>query len=84
MTMRPRRAASCALVALALLSGATACSQTKDDSGAVTNLEDVGPQIARLRAQVDALEQQVRTLQEQVAVLDPALASTTTTTAPLR
>ena len=81
--MRPRRALGCTLLALALLSGATACSQSKDDSGAVTNLDDVGPQIAKLRAQVNALEQQVRILQEQLAVLDPTT-GTTTTTAPLR
>jgi hypothetical protein len=81
----PRRAATrrivatvCCLVALGL--GGAACAETNDDSGATTNLDEVGPDLAKLRLEVEQLREEVRRLREQVAVLGP----TTTTTAPLR
>jgi outer membrane murein-binding lipoprotein Lpp len=82
VTVRPRRTLAGALLTLALVTGGAACSQSKDDSGAVTNLDDIGPQIAKLRLEVDTLRQEVRALREELAVLDPT--ATTTTTQALR
>jgi hypothetical protein len=72
------------LLALALATGGVACSQSKDDSGAVTNLDDVGPQLAKLRLEVESLRQEVRALREQLAVLGPTAGLTTSTTQALR
>jgi outer membrane murein-binding lipoprotein Lpp len=66
-----------------------ACSDSKDDSGASTNLDEIGPQIAKLRLEVQQLRQEVRTLREEVALVTPVtdpdtglpLDSTSTTTA---
>lgn len=79
MTVRPCRAIAGTLLTIALVMGSAACSESKDDSGAVTNLDDVGPQIAKLRLEVETLRQEVRALREQLAVLDPTAATTTTT-----
>jgi hypothetical protein len=49
-----------------------ACSDTKDRSGTSTNLDEVGPQLSKLRLEVQQLRQEVRTLQEQVSLLTPA------------
>lgn len=77
-----RRAGSVALLAIALTVGTACSSDNNDDSGAVTNLDDVGPQIARLRAEVAALRAEVRSLREEVAT--GATGSATTTTVPAR
>jgi hypothetical protein len=82
--VRARRALVGALVALLLVVGGTACSSSKDDSGAVTNLDDVGPQIAKLRLEVAALHDEVRVLRERLAVLDPSVTTTTMPGTPLR
>ena len=68
------------LVAAALCAGAlgaagvvgAGCSEdTADDGGqGVTNLEDVGPQIEQLQAEVTALIEQVRELEARVAELE--------------
>ena len=84
MTARPRRAIAGVLLALALATGGVASSQSKDDSGAVTNLDDVGPQLAKLRLEVESLRQEVRALREQLAVLGPTAGLTTSTTQALR
>jgi hypothetical protein len=48
--MRGRRVFAAALVAVSLTLGTSACSgSSNDNSGAVTNLDEVGPQIAKLR-----------------------------------
>jgi outer membrane protein TolC len=49
-----------------------ACSESKDDSGAVTHVEELGPQVAKLRLEVNQLRQEVRTLREELALLTPA------------
>ncbi len=64
-----------------------ACSDSTDDSGARTNLDEVGPQIAKLRLEVQQLRQEVIHLREEVALVTPvtdpdtglALDTTTTT-----
>ena len=77
--MNGRRVLAVALVAVSLTLGASACSgSSNDNSGAVTNLDEVGPQITKLQSEVDALRVEVRALREELA------ASTTTTSAPLR
>ncbi|MCJ7438344.1 MAG: hypothetical protein MUP97_11370 [Acidimicrobiia bacterium] len=70
------------MLTLALATGGAACSQSKDDSGAVTNLDDVGPQLAKLRVEVDRLRQEVRALRAALAIIDPT--ATTSTTQALR
>jgi outer membrane murein-binding lipoprotein Lpp len=82
--MTLRRALAGAVLAALLMTGAAACSSSNDDSGAVTNLDDVGPQLAKLRLEVESLREEVRALREQVAVLDPSSVTTTSTTTPLR
>ena len=84
MTARPHRAIAGVLLALTLATGGVACSQSKDDSGAVTNLDDVGPQLAKLRLEVESLRQEVRALREQLAVPGPTAGLTTSTTPALR
>jgi len=77
--MRAQRVLAAALVAVSLTLGASACSgSSNDNSGAVTNLDEVGPQIAKLQSEVDTLRAEVRALREAIS------ASTTTTSAPLR
>ena len=77
--MSVRRAAAVCVMAIALGLGVAACSSTDTpDNGAVTNLDEVGPEIAALKLEVQQLRQEVAALRE-------ALASTTTsTTQPLR
>jgi hypothetical protein len=77
--------AGCCIVALGIVG--VACSESKDRSGATTNLDEVGPQIAKLRLEVQQLRKEVQTLREEVAVVTPATdpqtglpVSTTTTT----
>jgi hypothetical protein len=86
MNVHPRQAVVGALLALMLASGGAACSQSANDSGndsgAVTNLDDVGPQLARLRLEVETLRQEVRALRAALTIFDPTV--TTTTTQPLR
>ena len=70
--MNVRRAAViAACVAVLGLTGA-ACAESKDDSGAVTRLDELGPQVAKLRLEVSQLRQEVRTLREELALLTPA------------
>jgi len=80
-------AVGCCVAALGL--GGAACSDSKDDSGATTNLDEVGPQIAKLRLEVQELRQEVKHLREEVALVTPVTdpdtglsLETTTTTAP--
>jgi hypothetical protein len=73
-----RRLAALALAGLAAL-GVAACSSSDDDSGATTNLEEVGPDLAKLRLEVSQLRAEVRTLQETVE----SLVQATPTTEPL-
>jgi hypothetical protein len=80
-------AAGCCVAALGV--GGAACSDSKDDSGATTNLDEVGPQIAKLRLEVQELRKAVQSLREEVALVTPvtdpdtglALDTTTTTVA---
>ena len=77
--MNGRRVLAAALVAVSLTLGVSACSgSSNDNSGAVTNLDEVGPQISKLQSEVDALRAEVRALREAIA------ASTPSTSAPLR
>jgi len=46
------------------------CSDDSTEREGVTNLEDVGPDINRLEAEVTALVEQVRDLQARVAELE--------------
>jgi septal ring factor EnvC (AmiA/AmiB activator) len=58
-------------LAVALVAG-TACSSDsgeKDRSGAVTNLEEVGPELAELRNEIAQLNEIIRQLQAQVTAL---------------
>jgi outer membrane murein-binding lipoprotein Lpp len=80
MRSRVRQLVGATAVAMTLGLGVAACSESRDDSGAVTELDEVGPQLAKLRAEVDALRQEVRALREQLATTG----TTTTTIAPLR
>lgn len=87
MSIRRAVAVSCCVAALGL--GGAACSDSKDDSGATTNLDEVGPQIAKLRLEVQELRQEVMSLREEVALVTPVTdpdtglsLETTTTTAP--
>jgi outer membrane murein-binding lipoprotein Lpp len=74
-----RRGLAAALLAGCLAVGATACSSSdQDTSGATTNLDDVGPDIARLQQEVTQLREEVRALREELATV------VTTTTQPLR
>jgi hypothetical protein len=81
----------CCVAALGV--AGAACGDTKDDSGARTNLDEVGPQIAKLRLEVHQLRQEVMRLREEVALVTPVTdpetgltaettTTTTTTTAP--
>ncbi len=75
--MRTRRAAAVFILCAGLgLSGA-ACSSTESGNGAITDLGEVGPDIAALKLEVRLLREEVRALREE-------LATVTTTTAPLR
>ena len=78
--MRARRALASGGLAVALALAGAACGSSTDDSGATTNLEDVGPDLARLRLEVQQLREEVRSLQEQVL----QLTGTTDTTLPPR
>ena len=78
---------ACCVAALGL--GSAACSDSTDNSGARTNLDEVGPQIAKLRLEVHQLRQEVQRLREEVALVTPVTdpdtglaLDTTTTTAP--
>lgn len=77
--MNVRRALVVAVVTASAALVVPGCSSSSDSGGgAVTNLDEVGPQIARLQHEVDALREEVRLLAEQLATV------TTTTTAPPR
>jgi hypothetical protein len=73
----PRGTIIAACLGLLALTGA-ACADSSDDSGAVTRLEEVGPQLTKLRLEVERLREEVRSLREQVVLLTP------TTTTPLQ
>ncbi len=66
-----RRALAAVCVGLLALTGA-ACAQSDDDSGAVTKLDELGPQVAKLRLEVSQLRKEVRALREELALLTPA------------
>jgi hypothetical protein len=83
--VRPQRIIAAISCVVALLLTGVSCSESKDSSGATTNLEEVGPQISKLRLEVQQLRQEVRTLREQIALVAPttepqALPLETTTT----
>jgi outer membrane murein-binding lipoprotein Lpp len=87
-----RRAVALACLALLTL-GAAACADSTDDSGAVTKVDELGPQVAKLRLEVSQLRREVRSLREELAVLTPAtdpdtglsvIEDPTTTTLPAR
>jgi outer membrane murein-binding lipoprotein Lpp len=63
-----RRLVAAAACAAALVAGG--CSEDSTEGEGVTNLEDVGPDIKRLEAEVTALIEQVRELQTRVAELE--------------
>jgi len=70
-----RRLVAAALCAAALLVAGfagTACSDdsTGGEGNGITNLEDVGPDIDKLEAEVTALIEQVRALEARVAQLE--------------
>jgi hypothetical protein len=69
--VRPPRVLAALCCAAALGLAGVACAEEKDPSGATTNLDDVGPQISKLRLEVQQLREEVRTLREQVALLSP-------------
>jgi outer membrane murein-binding lipoprotein Lpp len=91
-----RRALGAVVLAGSLALGVSACSGgERDTSGATTNLDDVGPDIARLQREVTQLREEVRALREELAAatvvtpqppIDPTtgLPYTTTSTRPLR
>lgn len=71
----------------------TACADSKDDSGAVTKVEELGPQVAKLRLEVHQLRQEVRSLREELALVTPStdpdtglplVDDTTTSTTPVQ
>jgi hypothetical protein len=66
-----RRALTGGVLAACLVLGGAACADTTDDSGATTNLDDVGPDLAKLRLEVQHLREEVRALQEEVLLLTP-------------
>jgi hypothetical protein len=74
--VRSKRLAAATLAAGLLVVGATACDSGNDDTGARTNLDEVGPQIAKLRLEVSQLRRELRSLSQEVLALTP------TTTAP--
>jgi len=67
-----RHAAVAAVCAVTLGLTGAACADSKDDSGAVTKLDDLSPQVAKLRLEVHQLRQEVQSLREEVALLTPA------------
>jgi len=68
---RARRASAALALVVAGAAGLVGCgNDDAGDSGAVTNLEEVGPDVAELQAQVTALIQQVRDLEARVAELE--------------
>jgi hypothetical protein len=73
-----RRIAATLTLVAALGVGAAACRSSSDDTSGATNLDEVGPDLAKLRAEVTQLRREVRSLRQEVARLSP------TTTAPLR
>ena len=71
MSGRARRASAALALVVAGAAGLVGCgNDDAGDSGAVTNLEEVGPDVAELQAQVTALIQQVRDLEARVAELE--------------
>jgi outer membrane murein-binding lipoprotein Lpp len=66
-----RRATAAAACAALLGVAGAACADSKDDSGAVTKVDELGPQVAKLRLEVSQLRQEVRTLREEIALLTP-------------
>lgn len=69
--MSARRALAGGVLAAVLVLGGAACNDTRDDSGATTNLDEVGADLAKLRLEVQRLREEVRALQEQVLSLTP-------------
>jgi hypothetical protein len=79
--MNAPRAVAVSLVVAGLSFGAVACSSSDTGSeGAVTNLDEVGPELARLRLEVEHLREEVRALREKIAT--PPTTTTTTTRPP--
>jgi len=77
--MSARRAAAVIVVCAGLGLGGAACSSSDTgNDGAVTNLDELGPDVAQLRLEVQQLREEVRALREELATV------TTTTTGPLR
>ena len=74
--MRLRRLAAALLVCLAGL-GAVACGETSTDEGAVVDVSELGPEVAKLRIEVQQLREEVRKLREELGTT-----STTTTVPP--
>lgn len=73
-----RRLAAVMLVCVAS-AGFVACSDpTSTHDGAVTDVSELGPEVARLHNEVARLQQEVHELRQQLATV------VTTTTAPLR
>ena len=68
---RVRAVSAAGALVIALLAGAACSSDSgeKDRSGAVTNVEEVGPQLAELRNEVAQLNEIIRQLQAQVTEL---------------
>jgi len=66
-----KRAACAAGALIVALTAGAACSGSgeKDRSGAVTHVEEVGPELAELRNEVARLNEIVRQLQAQVTEL---------------
>lgn len=77
--MSARRAVAAIVMCASLGLGAAGCSSTDTgNDGAVTNLDELGPDVAQLRLEVQQLREEVRSLREELATV------TTTTTQPLR
>jgi outer membrane murein-binding lipoprotein Lpp len=71
--MMIRRVVASGLMVAGLGATAAACS-TSSDQGEVVNVEELGPQIANLRLEVQQLREEVRTLRDEVAALTPTSA----------
>lgn len=86
-----RRRTIAVLCTAVLALGVAACADSKDDSGAVTKVDELGPQVAKLRLEVSQLRQEVRSLREELLTLTPStdpetglsiIDDATTTTSP--
>ena len=72
--MSARRVIAIGLLAGGLGIGVSACTSSDTNQGEVVNVEELGPDMARLRLEVQRLREEVRSLREEVAALTPTTA----------